>query len=489
MEIGLKIVSGIQWVLRKVYGMLNVSYLALSREMEYHADQTAAHIAGPKALIRSLLRSTLSTTSFDQLLEFYTIRISEGCITRNLYHQHSFVLQFIANRHQLPQAFGLPVVGLEDVNRYNKSKLNIKDQWASHPSLHQRIAHLESLGIDAATENNAAAITVFKEAEQWQEQLTADIFAQVSFEQPVQEITDANFETAFRNDQLEQTFDPIFNAYYNDKHPDVQLDITPAETVADSPGFETLFGPEMIETIYTAISLQGDIATLEQIVNKQIEVKSFDYDGQKYRGSEAAAVILQLEAELKQTVQRIQDNDLGIYRYFQYLADAQQRRAEFDQCYKELQELDKNYAQIAEKYQSLNAAAEFMFEENSFEVIQQYLVSLKEQEQLFRELIRDLVPKVQPENARIREVLATLEKYMTESRVYFSGTTYHNEAVQLLNNAIVSFPLLLSMAYFQHKRALLQLFAGLEKQYRSETAAGQEFATASQKSGPEIRTA
>ena len=54
-----KIIQGIQFILRKVYEVVNLSYMSLSREMEFHADEVAANITGSKPLITSLLLSLI----------------------------------------------------------------------------------------------------------------------------------------------------------------------------------------------------------------------------------------------------------------------------------------------------------------------------------------------------------------------------------------------------------------------------------------------
>lgn len=55
-RLAMAIISGTQWLLKKVYSVLNLNYLALSREMEYHADEVAATVAGSAPLANALLR-------------------------------------------------------------------------------------------------------------------------------------------------------------------------------------------------------------------------------------------------------------------------------------------------------------------------------------------------------------------------------------------------------------------------------------------------
>ncbi|MFY7942955.1 MAG: M48 family metallopeptidase, partial [Crocinitomicaceae bacterium] len=68
-SIAVKIIEGIQWVLRKMYEYVNVSYLALSREMEFHADEIAANVAGYLPLKESLRRMELAEHSYNLVLD------------------------------------------------------------------------------------------------------------------------------------------------------------------------------------------------------------------------------------------------------------------------------------------------------------------------------------------------------------------------------------------------------------------------------------
>ena len=64
--------KGVQFVLKLVYKIVNVNYMGLSREMEFHADAIAAHVVGSKPMISSMLRMDIASQSFDTTLNFYS---------------------------------------------------------------------------------------------------------------------------------------------------------------------------------------------------------------------------------------------------------------------------------------------------------------------------------------------------------------------------------------------------------------------------------
>jgi len=127
-----KIAELIQWILQKVYSVVNKSYMALSREMEFHADEIAANVTGHQPLKHSLMRLDLADTAFNKTLQHYEGRFAENISTDNLYPQQQFVMEYLAQKAGIPSNNGLPQVHLNENSQLGYSKLVIKNQWASH---------------------------------------------------------------------------------------------------------------------------------------------------------------------------------------------------------------------------------------------------------------------------------------------------------------------------------------------------------------------
>ena len=89
--IAVKIIEGIQWILKKMYEFININYLALSREMEFHADEVAANVAGYLPLKESLLRMDLADHSYNSVISFYENKLTENVKSSNLYKEQNFV--------------------------------------------------------------------------------------------------------------------------------------------------------------------------------------------------------------------------------------------------------------------------------------------------------------------------------------------------------------------------------------------------------------
>src|SRR5690606_2471269 len=104
-----------------------------------------ASVTGSEPLKTSLLRLKLADYSFSNVISFYEKKIENNIKTENIYKEHAYVMNFLAAQNEIPLRHNLPQVLTEEIGRFQKSKLVIKDQWASHPSTEERIARLDRL--------------------------------------------------------------------------------------------------------------------------------------------------------------------------------------------------------------------------------------------------------------------------------------------------------------------------------------------------------
>ena len=122
--IAIQIIEGVKWILRQIYGVVNKSYMALSREMEFHADEIAAHVTGYEPLKNALLRSSLADHSMSSVLSFYDRKIPENIKSENIYTEHLFVTNFFAKNNNIEITNNLPNISEDDlINSTNPNSL------------------------------------------------------------------------------------------------------------------------------------------------------------------------------------------------------------------------------------------------------------------------------------------------------------------------------------------------------------------------------
>jgi len=214
----------------------------------------------------------LANNSYNNVLNFYEARISKNQSSKNIYREQFFVMNFLAEQSELETKYNLPYVKLAESGLFNKSKLNIENQWASHPSTEDRVAKLRQLNIIKDVDSQPAK-NLFKDFERTEEKLTAKLFANVKYEHGRTDLEFETFKTEFETQYQKDSFDKIFNNYYHNKNPDPEAQENHA---AEDIQFETLFDNEKVELVYTLIALESDKKTIEQIRLNFVTLKSLE---------------------------------------------------------------------------------------------------------------------------------------------------------------------------------------------------------------------
>ncbi|MBV6880152.1 M48 family metallopeptidase [Epilithonimonas ginsengisoli] len=460
-ELALKFTQGIQWVLAKMYSFVNIRHMALSREMEFHADEVAANIAGSLALEESLLRMDLADNSYNNVINFYESKIKDSKASKNIYKEQAFVMGFLAKESELEMKHDLPVVKLEEAGIFNKSKLNIENQWASHPSTEDRVARLRRLNIQKESDNRTAR-SLFKNFEQTEEKLTQKLFSNVQYESERSNLEFDHFKEEFETTYNKDTFDKIFNNYYDNKSPD-RFDLETSIPSDENLSFDELFGKDKVEIAYNLIALENDKNTIESISKKELKIKTFDYDGTKYKASEAKNLIPKLENEIRSLKEEVTANDINIYHYFLRKAKEQNREYEFRTYYSDFVNYEASYEEQFKLYLELNDAYAFVSVTTPFEQIKKNFRKHIPLESKLKDELKNILTNPLLESDITEEACKDLQYYVDNQLIYFNNNEYFNDDLQHLFFAINSYQYYTARNYFLLKKRLLDQMSILEK--------------------------
>ena len=444
----------IQNSLKIIYEKVNINYMALSREMEFHADAIAASITGYEPLKKSLLRMTIADVSYNNVLNFYNNRISKNIKSESIYKDQSKVIQFIAETNQFPLTYNLPDVSLEEQSKFNKSKLYIEDQWSSHPSVEDRIIRLENTGFISQTMSDSPANELFADIDKLQKKLTDKLFDTVTYLEEVKTISSDAFINDYKHEALENSFDKRYNGYYDNKNPiliDLENEITPSINF----NYNELFSDKEVDKVYTAIALSNDIQILDNIYVGNIKIKTFDYDGEKYHFSRSKDLIKKLNKELELYIEEIKKNDFAIFNYFNYLEQTNNKPSKLKKMYLDYFEFDKEFDSKYDIYNTISRDISFINETTSNYKIIHNFEDLVPLEAYLKTEIKILLTDSVIKNELTPEVKTDLYKYTSTTLDYFDGTSYLNENLAILYTALNQYSILLSRKYFLVKKALL----------------------------------
>ena len=456
-ELAIKITQVIQWILRKMYSFVNIRHMALSREMEFHADEVAANIAGSIALEESLLRLDLAGNSYSSVIDFYNGKIEESQTSKNIYKEQNFVMNFLAKESELELKYNLPVVKISEAGLFNKSKLVIENQWASHPSTEDRVGKLRQLNIIKDSDNSSAR-NLFKNIDATEEKLTSKIFSNVEYKQLKTELDLDTFQNEFEKNYNKDTFDKIFNNYYDHKNPN-QFDLNSSVPSQGVLSFDELFSKDKVESVYTLIALENDKNTISSIADKSFDIKTFDYDGRKFKAKEAKNLIPKLDEQIKNLQEEITQNDINIYHYFLNLAKNQNQEFELRNLFSSFYNYDKNFEEKFGLFTELSKALDFVTTTTPFERITKNFIKLKPLETRLKQELQEII-----KNSLLNEEITEpnrkdLEYYINNDLIYFNKNEYFESNLKQLFFAVNSYHFYTGRQFFLLKKELLQRMA------------------------------
>ena len=93
------LVERVRSLLKVAYNLINVSYMKLSREMEYHADLVAVSVSGNDAFKNALRKIEFSAFTYEYTTGYLSTLASEQKASEDLYQNHSYTTNFLASHN------------------------------------------------------------------------------------------------------------------------------------------------------------------------------------------------------------------------------------------------------------------------------------------------------------------------------------------------------------------------------------------------------
>jgi len=446
----------IRWILRKAYEVVSKSYMALSREMEFHADEISARFAGSGPAVSALLRTGLAWDSFNYVWQFYYNHISDNIKAENVYPQHSYAMNQIGERYGVQFSKGLPQVKKSTLARFNRSKLIIINQWASHPSVDDRIKKLEELNIDSEVSGDSAW-NFFINKEDIQKEITAKLFRNWQFSESPANLTIEEFIQKYSDELDKHSFNKKYNYFYDNRSIssfDIKLAI---EKVGEDNfnNFSEVYSDANVDFIYQFSGLDYDIKTIESISKKEWKIESFEYDGIRYKTKESRQLLDKLLKQHETLHKQVNKLDIKIFKFFFKLSKLVGKDSELEKYYETyfyFVNEDKSNLQI---YLDLIDSMQFIFRIHSFNQIRIKLEEMQGKENIFRERMKKLLSDENYQSILTTEQKEKFTKYLAKDWSYFNEQKYDQEELNILQEAIFQFYELCSRAPFYALKKLL----------------------------------
>ncbi|WP_276366743.1 M48 family metallopeptidase [Chryseolinea sp. H1M3-3] len=455
-NITIRIVIAIQWILQKVYAVVNKSYMALSRQMEFHADAVSAYVSGSDHLITSLRRLEVADNAYNRLFEYYDLWHKQNLKPDNLYPHHIDLMNQFAREQAIPVVNGLPQVNSNSFARFNKARLVIKDQWASHPSTEDREAHLNKLNIRTETVTDSAW-ALFRNAEALQKQVTEKIYSRVNFENPPQALDLHSFRKLYATEVEKYQLNHKYKGFFNYRNISVVNLKSFGESLSDAKSLEDILNDQALDLPYIIEGMKTDIHHLDLIQQGVMPVKNFEFNGNRYKKTDAAFLSSQLNAELADAENQLKMIDAKIISFFIDAAAKNGQSARLIERYSELFQTAESAEADLKKYSEIMEIINPIFYNNlPFTEIHIIMAKVKNNEIVIKERLKNLMNESTIPQYLSDQDKKTLEDYLSKNLDYFREPNFNNDALMLFNQAMHIYQSVVSERSFTIKKNLLE---------------------------------
>lgn len=449
------IVKGIQWILQQVYAIMNTIYMSLSRQMEFHADTVAASVSGGNHLMSALRRLEVAETSYNNVLQFYNENFEKCLKPENIYSQHRDTMRLFGEFHQLRVEHGLLQVDAASFARFNKSRVSIKDQWASHPSTDDRENHLRSLNIET-TPRHEAAWVLFNNPNQLQEQMTLHVFANVKYEKEIHLMNTAAYADQYRETLQRYQLPAVYKGFYDDRSI-AKTDLRGIETriVTHAESLDQVLTEDVLSLPHQIAGIKADLQVLQAIINRQLRIKNFEFDGRKMKSAEASPLHTQLTRALEEAERILAESDDRMIAWFLRKAQSTGKQESLRQKYSELFEASDVFQRDQTCVNKMGDTLMQLHNRMPLDQIRNVIAELKLNEVDFRNRLEQLLTDPKSATLISEDQRKLAAEYLSKDWVYFVSTNYIEDALERLNRCMFMFYKVSAEKLFKHKADLL----------------------------------
>lgn len=312
-------------ILADSYTRINLLYMALSREMEYHADLVACSVAGNQAMLDALRKLGPSSFAYQLSLDFINAQASEERKIANAYVLHRMIQTRHAEQHSTDG---------EEVNRL-EPRLNIDDLWASHPTFLQRKTNMERVNLNGELNNDSAWI-LFNNPEKVQEAMTAELYEGFqSSNQQWATLRDEELSTAVSNQFKRLSLPAEFNGFYDNRFVS-DFNLEEAKNAKVDFKFSDLFPENGREAFQRDLLNQSDYNRLENLKKTTNRKVTFKFDDELKKIIDIPDILLILKQDMDQFRKQLVERDRNAFQFFYQRAVEHGKADELIEAYRQL---------------------------------------------------------------------------------------------------------------------------------------------------------
>ena len=334
------------------------------------------------------------------------------------------------------------------------SKLNIEEQWSSHPTTLERVSALDKLNIKTGKRGDNSAMDLFVNPENICESFTKQLFSTITYKEDVIILDSKEFQKIFEENIDQYTFPAEYNGYYDNKNPNY-FDVKNVVDLENKETIETFFSLKKTGMIHKFRTLENDESTLNSILSGDISIKSFNYEGYKYKTAEAEVLIKKIQIEKEVIQVEITENDINIYNFFYNQSKLRGKENELKSIYLHFFNQDEICDNRVKLYNEFVEATNFLRVETSRQHLATYFRILSKIEIKLKSEIKNILETSSLEKEITESIRNNFDKYLARNWCYSANEISDQEYLEVLFTAVNSYNYLISRTYFIEKQNLL----------------------------------
>jgi Zn-dependent protease with chaperone function len=443
--VSLGFISIFQYILKIFSDFIFKNNASLRREMEFHADAVATYVTNPKEQTSSLLRLDLSNAAFNSSFMFYADS-EQKYLPENLFENQTYLMKIFSERNNHPYENNLPKVDLEDSTRYNKTKIEIEDQWSFHPETDKRIEAIWKNKTKNIPENNELAKNIIRGFDKICKALTSKYLTLYNIKNVGEVVDDSERFLQLYNEKYPyQSIYSDFNGYY-ERHNPVLGNIEELINI-ESPVGNDLFNDKKVSLVHEKAGIESDLHTLNQLVANPKIIKTFKCSGRLYKASEAKILIPRFTKDLEKIQSKADENDKKV----------------LVEKYKTFAKLDHEFDVFQNSINNFIPHLQFMMVTLPIEEIRKHRANLLKNEKPFKDIIKHFIEESGYKHLLSTENSQLLKDFIDSEYIYFNNDKYIQKEVDAVFSLINKYQIILNKTYTDYKIQLIDFQVDLEK--------------------------
>ena len=297
--------NGIKKLNFRMYRFVQKANLKLSRQMEFDADNISCSIVGKEAFISAMSKIDILSDKDSEYRDFVNALLNENKLVGNYFTGRRIADSLNPDKSIPELKFDVPMVApLNNVK--SPSRVEVKNIWASHPSLKDRLANAEASGF--SSKNTTPMPSWSLVSEDIQKKVSDKLFSliQQDPEHPITIVDDKEF-ASWTKKYISENYVPL------ELRPFLSRDIIEFDRDKLPEIDSTPLSDENAHILSDYETAKKDLQIMQGVLNGEISAKELSYEGVVYKKKQIP--IEKHKAYVEGLFEKAKNIDSSIYKY------------------------------------------------------------------------------------------------------------------------------------------------------------------------------